>query len=113
MTQIISGELTSYTVTIYGRPGEQRAHVLLFSQPASTLCYLTFYTESAALPENRLVLRDNGSKQLYISQRYSDYSNILDLMRNEKPVYFFYRDDIKLFYVKSGEEPVGEHELTV
>ncbi|HKO96546.1 MAG TPA: hypothetical protein VJU86_06130 [Pyrinomonadaceae bacterium] len=113
MTQMVSGEITSYTARIYSKTSDERAFIYLYSPPSSTGCYLKFYNEAAVIPENRLVLRDDGSKQLYISQRYSDYFNILDLVRNEKPVRFFYRDDVKLFYVNSGDEPVGEHELSV
>ena len=113
MSHTISGELTSYAVTINANQGDKRASIRLVSQPAATICYLDFYVESAELPDNRLVVRDNGSNQLYISQRYSDYLNILDLVRNEKPVNFLYRHDGNLFFVRSGNEPIGEHEFTV
>jgi hypothetical protein len=47
----------------------------------------------------------------YVSYRYSQLSNIVDLLRNEKPIKFFFRDDTMAAYLTTASEPVGEEEL--
>jgi hypothetical protein len=36
------------------------------------------------------------------------YANIIDILRNEKPIYFSYSINSKMGYVRTGKEPVGE-----
>jgi len=109
MAEMVYGELTSYNATLFSKMGDTRAQMLLISEAANAVCYLTFFTDSVTLPDNRLVYQ-GATRQIYVSMRYSDYANVIDLARNEKPLSFFYRDDVKLFYVTSSREPIGEQE---
>lgn len=111
MTPMIHGEIKTYVASLFSK-GTKRAQLVFWSEAAATTCYLSFHLDSATLPEARLVIAANGTKQLYVSLRYTEYSNFVDLLRNEKPVYFFYRDDAKSFYLHTTNEPVGDHELT-
>jgi hypothetical protein len=36
---------------------------------------------------------------------------MIDLLRNEKPINVFFRDDAKYGYLTTSMEPVGENEL--
>jgi hypothetical protein len=38
----------------------------------------------------------------------SMYVNVIDLLRNEKPIYFSYSNTSKLGYIRTGKEPIGE-----
>jgi len=38
------------------------------------------------------------------------YLQFIDLLRNEKPLYFFYHYDENLSYITTSDEPVGEGE---
>jgi hypothetical protein len=39
------------------------------------------------------------------------YTHILDILRNEKPIYFSFSQKSKLGYIHTGKEPVGEGEI--
>ena len=38
------------------------------------------------------------------------YDSIIDILRNEKPIYFSYSEKSKLGYIRTGKEPIGEGE---
>jgi len=38
------------------------------------------------------------------------YDSILDILRNEKPIYFSFSEKSKLGYLRTGKEPIGEGE---
>ncbi len=42
----------------------------------------------------------------------SMFSQILDILRNEKPIYFSYSEPTNLGFIRTGKEPIGEGELT-
>ena len=46
----------------------------------------------------------------YVSYKYAQLANIIDLLRNEKPIRFFFADDTKASYLTTSDEPVGEGE---
>jgi len=68
---------------------------------------LNFYPDNKKLPENYY---DVNSKLVYLRYHLSMYPNIIDLLRNEKPIYFSYSDKSKVGYIRTGKEPVGEGE---
>ncbi len=41
----------------------------------------------------------------------SMFSKVLDILRNEKPIYFSYSEPTKLGFIRTGTEPVGEGEI--
>lgn len=38
------------------------------------------------------------------------YPNYIDLLRNEKPLFFYFNSKTKLSYITTSDEPVGEAE---
>jgi hypothetical protein len=40
----------------------------------------------------------------------SSWHQFIDLLRNEKPVFFFYDDDSKTAELRTNKEPVGDSE---
>ncbi|MBC2838463.1 hypothetical protein [Robiginitalea sp. SC105] len=71
------------------------------------LVQLTFYPNGKKLPENHY---DKRNKLVYLRYPMSMYANILDILRNEKPIFFRYNAEIKLGFIRTGKEPVGEGE---
>jgi hypothetical protein len=57
------------------------------------LLQLNFYSEGKRIPENYY---DTNSKLVYLRYPLSMYPNILDILRNEKPIYFSYYVGSKL-----------------
>ena len=68
---------------------------------------LNFYPDNEKLPENYY---DVKSKLVYLRYHLLMYPNIMDLLRNEKPIYFSYSEKSKVGYIRTGKEPVGEGE---
>lgn len=66
-----------------------------------------FYPDGMSLPEN---YHDVNSKLVYLRYHVSMYANIIDILRNEKPIYFSFSDKSKLGYIRTGKEPIGEGE---
>ncbi|WKK64550.1 hypothetical protein [Lutimonas zeaxanthinifaciens] len=67
----------------------------------------SFYPDNKTLPEN---YHDVNSKLVYLRYPVSMYANVVDLLRNEKPIYFSYSEKSKLGYIRTGKEPIGEGE---
>ena len=67
----------------------------------------SFYPDGKSLPEN---YHDVNSKLVYLRYPMSMYANIIDILRNEKPVYFSYSEKTNLGYIRTGKEPIGEGE---
>ena len=67
-----------------------------------------FYPDKKNLPENYL---DTNSKLVYLRYSMSMYAHIIDILRNEKPIYFSYYELSKIGYIRTGKEPVGEGEI--
>jgi len=66
---------------------------------------LNFYPDNKNLPENYFDVKSN---LVYLRFRLLAYANIIDLLRNEKPIYFSYSQKSKVGFVRTGKEPIGE-----
>jgi hypothetical protein len=108
MANIIFEEITQYRAYIYVGIEGREAFIHLLTANASI--YINFYKEGVQLQENRSPIIQ-GRQYVYLHIHYNDYPNMIDLLRNEEPIYFFYRDDAKFGYLSTSAEPVGEHEL--
>ena len=110
--KIITSEINQYWVHFQaGRIENNLVH------PRTIIkCYLddeyvlqvSFYPDKKGIPENYY---DTNSNLVYLRFSMSMYSNILDILRNEKPIYFNFSEKTKLGYVRTGKEPVGEGEI--
>ena len=107
----ISSEITEYWVHFQAGPIENK-----LTHPRTIIkCYhdneyslqASFYPEQQKLPENYY---DVNSKLVYLRYPMSMYSYVLDILRNEKPIYFSFSEKTKLGYIHTGKEPVGEGE---
>jgi len=65
----------------------------------------TFYKDGSKFPENHY---DKRNRLVYLRYPLSMYPNILDLLRNEKPIYFRYAIELNQGFIRTGKEPVGE-----
>ncbi len=105
------GLITKYSATLYAGGSESNlqcnAIVNCYNDTQSTpVMTAYFYHDGYFIPPN--------SKHVdRVNLRYSisEYDHFLDLLRNEKPVYFFYNETTKVGYIRTGQEPIGEAEL--
>jgi len=104
-------EVSTYKVFSYGGPnGNGGADALVSLGIPEGWAFLRFYPEGATLPENSKVTHMSGKPIYYVSYRYAQLGNQIDLLRNEKPIRFFFRDDTMSAYITTASEPVGEEE---
>lgn len=104
-------EVSTYLVFSYGGPdGNSGADATVSLGIPEGWAFLRFYPEGVVLPPNRKSTHVSGKPLYYVSYRYNQLSNVIDLLRNEKPIKFFFRDDTMAAYLTTGREPVGEEE---
>jgi hypothetical protein len=73
--------------------------------------YLRFYPEGTPLPTNSVDTNLlTGMPMFYVSYRYARFENVVDLLRNESPIRFYFNDANLFGYVTTAKEPVGEGE---
>lgn len=71
---------------------------------------LWFLPNASSLPDNSKL---TGQDVFYIYYHTSDWEAVLDVLRNETPVYFNYVEENKTAQIYTGDEPVGEEETKV
>lgn len=104
-------DISSYLVFAYGGPGgNSGASATVSLEIPNAFAFLRFYPTGAAVPANSVQTHQNGRPMFYVNYRYEQFAGVIDLLRNEKPVKFFFRDDTKASYITTGTEPVGEGE---
>lgn len=67
---------------------------------------LLFYPDNKLLPNARL---DPKRDVIFLSYSISQFHAVLDILRNEKPLWLYYRTATNAG-LSSGREPVGEEE---
>jgi hypothetical protein len=104
-------EVSTYKVFIYGGPeGNSGADATVSLGIPDGWTFLRFYPDVVTLPANTKATHASGKPIYYVRYRYSQLSNVIDLLRNEKPIRFFFRDDTMASYLTTASEPVGEGE---
>ena len=81
------------------------------------------YSIELPLPDGRAVMRfvegelsentleNRGAKNIYyIYYHENQYAKMVDILRNEKPLFFYYNTDNHESYITTSSEPVGEAE---
>jgi len=107
--ELIVSEINQYWVHFQAGGTDQN----LIYPRAQVKCYhdddfmlqVNFYPDNKSLPKNSY---DKRNKLVYLRYPMSMYPNIIDLLRNEKPIYFSYSHKSNMGYVRTGKEPVGE-----
>ncbi len=101
-------EIKSYSYLNYAsRNGinDTKATIMVNAE-AEFLGYLNFVTDGGQLPKS---VKQNGLYYLYF--HFKDIPVILDMLRNEKPIYLIFADDNKNnCRISTSVEPVGEGE---
>lgn len=105
------GLITKYSATLYAGGSESNlqcnAIVNCYNDTQLTpVMTAYFYHEGYFIPPN--------SKHIdKVNLRYSiaEYNHFLDLIRNEKPVFYFYNEHSKVGYIRSGQEPITEDSI--
>ena len=100
-------EITKYIVTV--EAGEYKkpvyASIQCFDVNNELIAKMYFHEEGRVLPDN------SESNIVILRYPISKYSIVMDVLRNEKPVFINYYEHNRSGYIRTGSEPVGEGEL--
>lgn len=109
MPNFIIEEFKHYKVFLYGRNAEdERTDFGIQFRIPSGRAYLKFTHDLDQ--KNRYETDEGGHLNFYVFLRADKYPAYIDIMRYEKPLFFFYNMDNNQSYVTTSDEPVGEEE---
>ncbi len=100
-------EIKSYQYYGFSSRDSSAKAVAICTGDGGKVTYVHFLGGTGDLPESRKI--DDNRFIMYYG--YSDMSNIIDMLRNEKPIYFIYvPEGTNNTRLSTGSEPVGEGE---
>ena len=105
MSNFTSSPISNYKVVFYGEKGTSIIGAFIHCyHNGSNVMSCVFYNDENNVPAN--------SKGPRVELRYpiSKFGNVLDVLRNEKPLYFGFIESTKVGYIATHTEPVGEGE---
>lgn len=105
MPDFTSSPISAYKVVLYGEKGNSTIGAFIHCfHTGQNLMSCVFYNDENNVPAN--------SKGPRVELRYpmSKFSDVLDILRNEKPLYFGFIESTKVGYISTYSEPVGEGE---
>ncbi|SHO56504.1 hypothetical protein VQ7734_02273 [Vibrio quintilis] len=85
-----------------------KAMIWLYDEDHATFANVRFYKDPDDVPA-----QDTKASSGFIACHYppEDYADVIDLLRNEKPLYLHYSDTSQMGYFSTAPEPVGEGEI--
>lgn len=101
-------EFKFYKVYLYGRKagGEQTDYNIDISIPSGKV---RLHFGGDFMKDNSYVEK-NGKYFFHVYLAIEKYPSFIDILRNEKPLFFFYDLELNLSYITTSDEPVGEEE---
>ena len=105
MPSFVTSAIDKYKVVLYGKAatgGDLVAFIHCYNNGAN-LMSCEFYRDGSAVPQNR-----NAGGRVGLTYPWSHFSSVLDVLRNEKPIFFGFIESTKVGYVSTQEEQVGE-----
>ncbi len=79
----------------------------LFDKDRNLLCTIAFLPDDAELERPKEVVGGHVSVQMHSSE----FARLIDMLRNEKPIYFSWWREAQRVRITTSKEPVGEQEL--
>jgi hypothetical protein len=104
----LTAVIDTYSVVLYGKdrtPESLVAFIHCYSGGWNVLS-CEFYADDSAVPDNRY-----GGCRVGLAYPWSRFGAVIDVLRNEKPVYYGYIFSTKVGYLATQMEPVGEGEV--
>ena len=100
------GSIDSYTLNLLS-PKAYQGRRLMVIKGSFGVATLWFHPDDATLPNNE---KTQGQDSFRVYYHLRDWASMLDMLRNESPVYFNYSDTANAAQILTGNEPVGEEE---
>ena len=99
-------QITSYLYGFHTTSVQEQYKSLQLFNNDDRICFIYFTEEK--LSGYPIVISDNF---VVLNLNISWLADIIDMLRNEKPVYFIRNNDRGIFSISTEEEPVGEEEF--
>ena len=99
-------EVKDYHVMFYGSEigyNDYRAQIMLSGLAGNTIAFIRFIDEGMEFKQD---YEDDQIVRMHLPSNM--FHNVLDVLRNEKPVYIMYR--VGRGFLSTSKEPVGEGE---
>lgn len=106
MENFISSPIDDYKFALFGRStdcGDLMAFIFCYYHGKCVLI-CEFYRDGCELPENRM-----SEDQIVITYPEIQFRNVIDILRNEKPLYFGFNHSTKVGYLSTQQETPGKH----
>jgi hypothetical protein len=103
----VSSPISSYKVVLYGTNAQSTIGAFIHCyHGAKNVVSCVFYNDEDNVPSNN----HTPPHRVNLAYPMSKFDSVLNLMQNEKPLYFGFIDTNQLGYVSTHSEPVGEEE---
>ena len=106
MPNFISSPISEYKVVLYGEKGNSSigAYIHCYYNSQSIMSCV-FYKDEENVPANA-----NRGGRVSLNYPISRLKSVLDVLRNEEPLFFGFVESSKTGYIATHKEPVGEEE---
>lgn len=98
-------EFKKYKVFLYAGNGNDHASIHI---PLSKGKVTLRFAKGRLAKNSSRKSGDNVNYKVNIAADH--FSDFIDILRNEKPLYFYFNNKTKLSYITTSDEPVGEGE---
>ncbi|NVM30702.1 MAG: hypothetical protein HWN65_17815 [Candidatus Helarchaeota archaeon] len=106
---MVSLEIETYRVFLISQDKSKfkgrQATIHLFLKDTDAKAFLFFYV-GAELPSQNKMSGSNYKTYWKMSQ----FADVVDILRNEKPLWFYFGEKTKVANIQTTQEPVGEEE---
>jgi hypothetical protein len=106
----LAGEITNYEIELYSKATSGLGANITCLTTSGALVIMRFWKEGTPTPENTTTDISSGDKRYYLGLRYHEFARVVDLLRNEKPIWYSFQEERKWGSVRTTSEPVGEEE---
>lgn len=103
----VNAQITRYQYEFRSVPDENVELLFLFGPDDKSLAMVVFVDGPDPLPGPKETL----SGLVVMTYRRAALSGVIDLLRNEKPVYFTWASQARVARITTEREPVGEEEF--
>ncbi len=109
MANFLIEEFKKYKVTLYSNTKNNHELYAIHLKLPSGEAILKF--GDVALDENSHTETVNNRSKYILHFHANRFPAFIDILRNEKPLFFYFNIDLNQGYITTSDEPVGEGEI--
>lgn len=102
--------IVNYSAYVSGNKGDTWTRFVLLRDDGNDIRGVIEFRKSDQLPNASDSDIGNGKRRARFYLHENEYKDVIDLLRNEKPLYLQYIGPTAIWIGTSGLEPIGENE---